>query len=371
MAGSKNRKGGKRKGASGRPPSEPGSIRELSWEGTVEGAGGIRADKYISDIAGILSRSQLKAREARFFVNGKAAKPSCRLTPGDRVLLRWIPEAVHSLLPEKLDVDIIFENDDVFVFNKAQGMVTHPAASNWTGTLANAALSLEEERQTGQSAAGVTSALSPEENQPESATPRVMSALSPEEVQNPPLRGGIVHRLDKDTSGVIIVARNLAAQEFLASQFRKRSTSKEYIAMLKGIPPGDSGRIENYLSRDVHDRKKFAQNAESGKHAITDYKVAMKWVLPDGQAFCLATLYPKTGRTHQLRVHMAGLGCPILGDPVYGRKAPAFPDATLMLHARRLRIRLPGESEPRIFKAPVPKRFNSIMRALDTRGARA
>jgi 23S rRNA pseudouridine1911/1915/1917 synthase len=183
-------------------------------------------------------------------------------------------------------------------------------------------------------------------------------------------RGGIVHRLDKDTSGVIIVAKDLDAQSFLASQFKDRLTRKEYVAILRGLPEPPSGRISDRLGRDRRDRKRFAFVAEGGKVAITDYRVLAYWKdagRPDagGEVYSLVSLRPKTGRTHQLRVHMAGLGTPILGDPIYGRRDGRFPDATLMLHALRLKIILPGKEEAELFTAPPPERFKKMIQELD------
>jgi len=309
----------------------PQALHGRSWKGQVEAGQGERADKYIADIAGILSRSQLKARDAVIFVNGKIEKPSRRLKPGDLVEVRWTEEPEHSFVPEKLDVAILYEDDNVFVFDKAQGMVTHPANGNWHGTLANAALWLDAERR----GEGV------------------------------PPRGGIVHRLDKDTSGVIIVARNANTHEFLAAQFKNRTTRKEYWAFVSPAPAADEGHIENYLARDKNNRKKFAGGDLAGKKAATEYKVLCRWTIDERHNYALVALYPKTGRTHQLRVHMAGIGCPILGDPLYGKKDALFPDATLMLHARRLKIALPGYPEPKLFKAAVPDRFHTIITMLE------
>lgn len=308
--------------------------KTMTWQGRVETEEGLRADKYIAKVAGILARSQLKARDARLLVNGKAVKFSRKLTMGDQLELRWTDEAVQDLVAEKLDVSILYEDENVFVFDKPQGMVTHPAAGNWRGTLANAALWLDAERKSGQA----------------------------------PPRGGIVHRLDKDTSGVIIVARNSPAHEFLAAQFKNRSTRKEYIAFVRGFTREKSGRIENFIGRDKRDRKKFAPTESGGKRAITEYRLISRWVVKNGCEYSLLALYPRTGRTHQLRVHMAGLGCPIVGDPLYGKKDPCFPDATLMLHARRLKILLPGREKYSIFLAPLPQRFLAMAAALRKSG---
>lgn len=324
--------------ASGKKASgQPSPSLERVWSGQVANPGGARADKYIAEIAGILTRSQLKARGARIFVNGKEEKVSRRLLAGESLEVRWNDEPDHGLAPEKLEVRLLYEDKNVFVFDKAQGMVTHPANGNWSGTLANAALWYDAERN-GQGAAP---------------------------------RGGIVHRLDKDTSGVIIVARNSETHEYLAAQFKNRTTRKEYWAILCPGPAMDEGHIENYLARDKYNRKKFAGNDLAGKKAITEYRVLSRWIVDGQRAYALVALYPKTGRTHQLRVHMAGIGCPILGDPLYGKKDGLFPEATLMLHARRLKIALPGIAEPKLFKAAVPDRFRAIVAMLEKIGHRA
>jgi 23S rRNA pseudouridine1911/1915/1917 synthase len=327
-----------------KPEAGTPSSELASWRGIVGEGQGDRADKFIADGAGILSRSQLKARDAHILVNAKPEKLSRRLAEGDIVEVFWTKEPSHSIEPEKLDVSLLYEDENVFVFDKAQGMVTHPAAGNWRGTLANAALWLDAERR------GAATCAAP--------------------------RGGIVHRLDKDTSGVIIVARNVETHEFLASQFKNRSTRKEYIALVCGSLPDMAGRVENRLARDKRDRKKFAECESDGKPALTDYRALARWEIgaPSGSnsisRYALVALFPKTGRTHQLRVHMAGLGCPILGDPIYGGKDKRFPAAGLMLHARKLRISIPGDAEPRVFAAPIPSRFREIVAELDAKGRR-
>lgn len=335
-----------RPGAASARPGAAAAGLERSWEGVVAPDGGGRADKYLAEAAKVLSRSQLKARGACLRVNGKQEKLSRTLAPGDRLELRWTDEPSHRLEPEQLEVDIVYEDDRVFVFNKAQGMVTHPAAGNWRGTLANAALWLDADRK-GKAA-----------------------AASGGNSRDGAPRGGIVHRLDKDTSGIIIVARDPEAHEFLAAQFKNRSTRKEYWAIVHPAPADDSGHIENFLARDRNNRKKFVGGETAGKRASTDYKVLLRWAIAGRRDFALVALFPKTGRTHQLRVHMSGIGCPIVGDPLYGRKDQLFPEATLMLHARRLRIALPGRDAPSLFKAALPERFRTMAAALDRLGRR-
>ena len=325
------------------------------FESIVEEGGADRADRYIAEVLGLLSRSQLKARNASIEVGGKPAKLSRPLMGGEHLVVTWIEEPSIGLVPENLPLDIIFEDDRVVVVDKAQGMVTHPGAGNRRGTLANAIL-------------GHLAATALEATEAADPDSRAIDAAPP--------RGGIVHRLDKDTSGVIIVAKDAETQAFLASQFKDRTTRKEYLAVTTGVPGGDREgnslidgswrRIENRLGRDSRDRKRFAEVDSGGRLAITDWRIVAVY-----GRFALVHLRPRTGRTHQLRVHLAGLGCPIVGDPIYGlRRRPAgegLSDPTLMLHAWKLAIRLPGATEVSQFVAPVPARFGALLRVLEAR----
>jgi 23S rRNA pseudouridine1911/1915/1917 synthase len=168
-----------------------------------------------------------------------------------------------------------------------------------------------------------------------------------------------VHRLDKDTSGVIIVSYDDEALVFLADQFKERSVKKTYAAIVKSCPGELSGVIETRIARDSRDRKRFAVSMDRGKIALTRYRVIRSW-----GAYSLLALRPRTGRTHQLRVHLRSLGCPILGDSIYGIPDKRFPRATLMLHARTLSITLPGHDSPSRFKAPLPERFRQFILAM-------
>jgi 23S rRNA pseudouridine1911/1915/1917 synthase len=327
-----------------------------SWRSVVGQGGAPRADAYVAEASGLLSRSQIKARAAVIRVNGAEVKPSRPLKEGDELEVLWEEESPDPALAEDIPLSILHEDDRVVVVDKAQGMVTHPGAGNKHGTLANALLFLVQ-REAAARAEGAASAAS------SGAAPASQS----EPARAPASRGGIVHRLDKDTSGVIIAAKDLEAQVFLAEQFKERLARKEYLAIVHGkrLPP--SGRIADRLGRDRRDRKRFASVAEGGKAAVTEYRVLSSWAVAanGGDGYALVSLRPRTGRTHQLRVHMAGLGAPILGDPIYGRRDDRFPLATLMLHAFRLRIRLPGMAESSLFKAPVPGRFKEMYLALN------
>jgi 23S rRNA pseudouridine1911/1915/1917 synthase len=175
-------------------------------------------------------------------------------------------------------------------------------------------------------------------------------------------RPGIIHRLDKDTSGVIIAAYTKEALAFITGQFKARAVRKGYRALVRGVLPVSSGLIATQICRDSQDRKRFTVSQDRGKTALTRYRVIRSW-----SGYSLLALMPKTGRTHQLRVHLRHIGYPILGDPLYGGLDRAFPGLGLMLHAQSLRLILPGESSPRTFKAPLPYRFRNMFHYLPWR----
>jgi len=172
------------------------------------------------------------------------------------------------------------------------------------------------------------------------------------------LRPGIVHRLDKDTSGVIIAAYDDEALAFLAEQFKSRKAKKTYIAIVSGIPKEKKGRIETFIARGPKDRKRFTVSAQ-GRASLTLYSVIKTW-----KAHSLLLLRPKTGRTHQIRVHLRHLGHPVMGDTIYSFTDQVCPNPGLMLHSRSLAITLPDESEQRVFKAPLPERFTMMIKLL-------
>lgn len=282
-----------------------------------------RIDTYIADFLKLFSRSQVKRRVTGLRINGKTVKASKHLLPGDSLEITYTAAPVMNVEAETVDLSILYEDGNVLVVDKPQGMVVHPAGGNWSGTLVNAILG---------HCAGIRSNFPPGE-----------------------VRPGIVHRLDKDTSGVIIAAKNAETREFLSEQFRRRTVGKRYLAVVQGRVPASRGRIDTWMARDPHHRKRFTclvPGCSPGKRAVTFYREI------EMVGDCtLVSLRPRTGRTHQLRVHMAHLGCPIVGDRLYGWKARGRVNQTLMLHAHRLRITLPGEQQPRTFQAPIPKRF--------------
>jgi 23S rRNA pseudouridine1911/1915/1917 synthase len=301
------------------------------YSGAVEGSFSVlRLDRYVAENLKLLTRSQLKTKLLGATLNGKPVKLSRIVKPGDFLELAWADPEPLALTPEDLPLDILYEDDRVVVLNKAQGMVVHPGAGNHSGTLANALL--YRRLRFPLSGAGTSGAL------PGNCRP------------------GIVHRLDKDTSGVIIASYDDAALAFLSDQFKERTVKKTYAAIVQGTPREEQGMVETRIVRDSRNRKRFAVSVDRGKSALTRYRVIRSW-----GAYSLLALRPRTGRTHQLRVHLRHLGRPILGDSIYGLPDKRFPNATLMLHALTLSITLPGRDLPTLFKAPLPARFRDFI----------
>jgi 23S rRNA pseudouridine1911/1915/1917 synthase len=305
--------------------------------------GGLRLDRYVAECLGILSRSRIKSRGLVAAVNGKEARLSRILKAGDRLELSWADAEPLNLIPEDIPLDVLYEDDRVVVINKAQGMVVHPGAGNRRGTLANALLFRRLCREGLPIQPGIFA-----DQAGEGARPGMAG-----------LRPGIVHRLDKDTSGVIIAAWDEDALAFLSDQFKNRRVKKNYLAFIPGVLKEREGRIETLISRDRRDRKRFAVSA-TGRIAVTRYRVLCSW-----KSHSLLLLRPKTGRTHQLRVHLRHLGHPISGDPVYGRPDPLFSDSGLMLHAKSLSLILPGRDGAQTFRAPLPERFRLFIKKLN------
>ena len=298
-----------------------------------------RLDKYIASIPNGMNRSKLKTGVAEILVNGKEAKLNTKIKAKDKIFLQWEDKIPDDIEPQNIPLNIIYEDENVTVVNKEQGMVTHPAAGNWDSTLVNALLFHWGRKAVPQQKEG--------------------STVKSTEGRRP----GIVHRLDKDTSGVIITAKNRETEEFLGNQFKNhRTLSKIYICICQGHPPVREGIIKTKLTRDPFDRKKFkAVDLESnGKVAVTKFKCIACY-----GPYSLMKVKIYTGRTHQIRVHLKFIGCPILGDKVYSKsKSSIFEKVTLMLHAYKLKIRLSGQNQKSVFKAEVPLRFKKVIKKL-------
>ena len=297
-----------------------------------------RLDKYIASLPNGMNRSKLKSGLTEILVNGKKQKVSYKVKSGDQIDIEWEDNIPDNIDPENIPLDIIYEDENVTVVNKKQGMVTHPACGNWNGTLVNALLyhwgreSIEDLK--------------------EGSVQTILERRRP----------GIVHRLDKDTSGIIITAKNRDSEEWLQNQFREhKSLVKEYICICMGRPQHQHGIIDTHIVRDPKNRKRFKAVADTaeGKRAISMYKCIACY-----GDYSLMKVRIATGRTHQIRVHMKYLNCPILGDKTYAKADKRFADATLMLHSRLLKIRLPNDSEQTTFKTETPERFREVMKSL-------
>ncbi len=299
----------------------------------------IRLDKYIASLPNGMNRSKLKSGVTEILVNGKKVKLSAKVKAGDQIDIQWEDNIPDNIEAENIPLDIIYEDESVTVVNKKQGMVTHPACGNWTGTLVNALLFHWGRNSISQIKEG--------------------SAAEILERRRP----GIVHRLDKETSGIIITAKNRDAEEFLQNQFKNKSLQKEYILICNGRPPKRTGEIKTQIIRDPKNRHRFkaVTDTSEGKYARTIYHCISCY-----GNYSLMRVRIKTGRTHQIRVHMKYLGCPILGDSIYNKTDSNFPEATLMLHSVQLKIMLPNsrKKEYTTFITKTPERFIQIEKKL-------
>ncbi len=300
------------------------SEQNISFQ--FKGEGTARLDKFLVTCLPEFSRSRLQTLIENGFilVDGITAHKSGQMIRGGSFIEVHIPPAEPTdLVPEAIPLDIIFENDDVMVVNKPAGMVVHPAAGHTSGTLVHAAL-----------------AHAPD-----------MAGIGGEK------RPGVVHRLDKDTSGLILIAKNDQAQCFLQDQFRQRKTMKTYLTLVDGKPPTPTGRIEAPVGRDsVHRNLMSVTGIKKGREAVSEYRT-----LETFREHALLEVHPLTGRTHQIRVHMKFIGCPVTGDAVYGHRNANIPLKRQFLHAARLTILLPGESTHRTFEAPLPDELEQVL----------
>ena len=270
------------------------------------------------------SRLQQLIRAGHVKVNGEVViKPGLRLEGGESVEV-IIPAPIPSTLePESIPLEIVFESEDIMLINKPAGMVVHPSAGHASGTLVHAALA---------------------------HAPDIMGVGGEK-------RPGVVHRLDKDTSGLIVLAKNDAAHKDLQTQFEKREVGKKYLALVDGQPPTPSGRIEAPIGRDPGHRKKMkVLPPGKGREAISVFHT-----LESFSRHTLIEVNPETGRTHQIRVHLAFLGCPIVGDRDYGLRKSTLPVERMFLHATALTFTLLGDDQARSFEAPLPSELEMVL----------
>ena len=282
-----------------------------------------RIDKYLVEELGI-SRSTVKKMidEGFVLVNGKKAKASLILSEADELFVKdgFIKEA--SFEAEDIPINIVYEDDDLLVINKKSGMVVHPGNGNTSGTLVNALMHYTKN-------------------------------LSNKEAFRP----GIVHRIDKDTSGLMLVAKNDKAHDILAEGFKNKTIKREYIALVCGVIGEDSGVIDAPIGRDAKDRKKMCVTSENSKKAVTHFKVLKRY-----ENYTLLRLILDTGRTHQIRVHMKYIGHPVYNDPVYGK---AYNDFGQFLHSASIDFEQPTTHEHLHFECDVPKEFQDFLDTLN------
>jgi 23S rRNA pseudouridine1911/1915/1917 synthase len=293
---------------------------------TYTGAEPERVDKFLVGSLPEFSRARLQGLIHDGFVSIDdlpAKKPGQLIEAGARVQIRIPPAVPTELVGEQIPLDIVFENDDLLVVNKPAGMVVHPAAGHSSGTLVHAVLGYEPD----------------------------IEGIGGEE------RPGVVHRLDKETSGLIVLAKNERAHRWLQDQFRTRNVDKTYLALVDGRPPTPSGRVEAPIGRDPSHRKKMAiLSPGKGREAISEYRT-----LESFREHTLLEFHPHTGRTHQIRLHCAFLGCPIVGDSVYGKRNFTVDIHRHFLHAAKLSIILPNEKTAHVFEAELPDELRKAL----------
>lgn len=290
---------------------------KLTVDDTLTG----RIDKVLAHQFNQFSRSHLQKwiEDGNIRVNGQPVKPKYKLAVGDQVVIE--PEAPQKvdLTPEKIPLDIVYEDDDVIVVNKPQGMVVHPAPGHPNHTLVNALL-----------------------------------YHSPLSTINGEFCPGIVHRIDKDTSGLLMIAKNDLAHRSLAAQLKAKTNQREYVALVHGVIKQDAGTINAPIGRSKKDRKKQAVVSD-GRHAVTHFKVLHRF-----RHYTLVSCRLETGRTHQIRVHMKSIGHPLAGDPLYGPRK-TLPGRGQYLHARLLGFKHPRTGKELVFTAPLPEYFQQML----------
>lgn len=288
---------------------------------------GKRIDLVVSELEEKISRSlaQTLIKDGKILLDGKSVKTSQKVQLGQELLIPTQIDETTEIKPEDIDLDIIYEDEDIIVINKPKDMVVHPAVGNKSGTVVNAVLGRYE-----------------------------LSDL------NGDIRPGIVHRLDKNTTGILVIAKNNYAHQKIAEQIQNRETKKTYITLVKGIISENNGEINMPIGRHPTDRKKMAV-VKNGKEAITKFKVLKRYE----KGYTLLEIDLKTGRTHQIRVHMSHIGYPIVGDDVYSSGKNEFGVTSQMLHAQKISLMHPTKKEQVEFEAPIPEYFSAILKSLE------
>ena len=288
---------------------------------------GSRIDKYISDNIAELTRSAVQGliEKGLVLVNGKEVSKNCKLKAGDEVSVEIPEPEPMDAVPEDIPLDIVYEDNDLLVVNKPKGMVVHPAHGNYTGTLVNALL-----HHCGDSLSGI----------------------------NGVIRPGIVHRIDKNTSGLLIVAKNDASHLKLAEQIKAHSFTREYEAIACGYFKDTEGTVDTPIGRHKTDRKKMCVTTENSRNAVTHYSVIKQY-----GGYAHVRLRLETGRTHQIRVHLSYIGHPVLGDDVYGKPYKGIEGQCL--HARKIGFVHPSTGEYMEFESELPDYFTAILAKLE------
>lgn len=296
-----------------------------------------RLDVFLVNRERDISRSVLQRliELGRIRINDEVVKPSQKIRPGDKITMDVPKPEPLALKGEAIPLEVLFEDDYLLVLNKPAGIVVHPAPGNWTGTLVNALLHHF------QTSGGTVSTIGGKE------------------------RPGLVHRLDKDTSGMMVIAKTDHAHRHLAAQFKHHTITRVYEALVYGVPKKGRGVIELAIGRDSKERKKFSARTSRPKESVTEYHVDQRY----GKLAAHVLLYPRTGRTHQLRVHLTSLGHPILGDQTYGgSKVCAIEQIEIprvMLHAKTLGFQHPITNEAQEFTKPFPLDMEMVSRTLE------
>ncbi|MDO4179498.1 MAG: RluA family pseudouridine synthase [Phascolarctobacterium sp.] len=306
--------------------TENGFLGEREELNITEEQAGQRADVALAQMLDITRSNMQKLMDDGRAVKGtKVLKSNYKLKAGDKIIVTLPEPEPLDVQAENIPLDILYEDEDVVVVNKARGMVVHPAAGNYTGTLVNALL----------------------------YHCKNLSGI------NGVIRPGIVHRLDKDTSGIMICAKNDAAHVSLSEQIQSKTAKRSYLCVVRGNIKPDSGTIETLIARDKNDRKKMAVVKEDGRIAITDYEVVERF-----GKYTIIKCNLRTGRTHQIRVHMEYLGYPIVGDPKYSPMKTPFSINGQALHSLTLDFIHPRTGEPMHFEAPLPEDLHKIVTRL-------
>jgi 23S rRNA pseudouridine1911/1915/1917 synthase len=296
-----------------------------------------RLDLFLANREPTLSRSALQRliQDGRITVNGLPAKPSQKIKPGDRIVLEIPRPEPLEMKPEPIPLDVVYEDEAILVLNKPAGLVVHPAPGHWSGTLINALLHHFDSPQ------GSLSTIGGKE------------------------RPGLVHRLDKETSGIMVIAKTDEAHRSLAAQFKQHSITRVYEALAWGVIKKPEGVIELAIGRDLKERKKFSARTARPKASATVYRVLKRL----GKLATIVELFPQTGRTHQIRVHLAALGHPVLGDPIYGgrkvRELGGVAIPRVMLHARTLGFLHPTTGRHMGHSSQLPLDMSAIIDALE------